>query len=188
MTNILLIAALLTDPDRTPHHLNDWDAELHDLRREDASASTTMHAFHIVAHTAWELRRWPDLTERHRAAIINVAARLTYLTLVVAAAVAATTGLIRGDLAGLAALLILLGPWPIMAASWSSDPYVLDLPYVNKRSSLHAMYGGIAGLVLALVVWPWIAKIIPAALLYAIGQALYGEQLAAWWERVTWRD
>lgn len=185
---LLYLATLLTDPDLAEDAQAMWQGELAILSAEPHDFYPTPLAYSagVLGHTLSELRRWPQLAERHRYALVSLGVRLAYSALLLMLLGLATADLMHGHLVWLAVLLVIATPAPSIYSRWASDPYGLFLPTLRKAAQLRMIQVGVGGTALLILVGPWIAKLYMLLIVGYVVNAVYGERLRDWWGAQRW--
>lgn len=180
---LLLLATLLTDPDVAEDAQEMWHGELAtlDVESDEAGPTALTYSVGVVQHKIFELRRWPQLTERHRYALISLGVRLAYSTLLLLLLGLTIADLTQGHLLWLALLLVMGMPAPSIYSRWASDPYGLSLLPLRKAVQLRMIRVGIGGTALLILVGPWIAKLYMLLIVGYVLNAIYGERFRNWW-------
>lgn len=186
--HLLHVATLLTDPDVAEDAQAMWRGELAVLTAEPLGDYPTPLAYSsgVLRHTLLEFRRWPELAERHRYALVSLGVRLAYSAMLLLLLGLATADLIHGHLVWLAGLLVMATPAPSIYSRWNSDPYGLSLPRLRKVVQLRMIKVGIGGAMLLILVGPWIAKLYMLLIVGYVVNAIYGERLRDWWGARRW--
>ncbi|MBZ9752154.1 hypothetical protein GO986_12035 [Deinococcus sp. HMF7620] len=181
------MSTILSDPDFAKSLRQNWDNEVDELILERGEQTPFQYGVGILLHTIWELRRWPDLSERHRYSLISLGARAYYTLNILVVTSLAVNDVIHGYLAWFAALLVLVSMSPTMYSGWSSDPYGFNLPRLVKSRQVFMLKIGIFGLILLLLTAPWWLKVFPLFFLGHIIRITHGERIMDWWAGFTWR-